>query len=74
MCFKNQKVANKSEEFETMYGKSRKQSNSIYTYWKDEIMVILQSLRNCLVDTRCCSSADGIFDPQNRAKILMDQE
>ncbi|PWA69852.1 MUTS-like protein [Artemisia annua] len=69
-----QKAGTKLEEFETMYGKSRNQSNSTDKYWKDEMMVILQSLRNCLVDTRCGSLADGIFDLHNREKILLDQE
>ena len=69
-----QKAATKSEEFETMYGKNRNHSNSTDKCWKDEMMVFLQSLRNCLVDTRCGSSADGIFELQNRAKILLDQQ
>ncbi|GJR83688.1 DNA mismatch repair protein MSH6 [Tanacetum coccineum] len=69
-----QKAATKSEEFETMYGKNRNRSNPTNKHWKDEMMVILQSLSNCLVDTRCSSSADGIFELQNRAKILYGQK
>ncbi|PWA96876.1 MUTS-like protein (chloroplast) [Artemisia annua] len=69
-----QKAATKSEEFETMYGGNRNNSNPTNKHWKDEMMVILQSLSNCLVDTRCSSSADGIFELQTRAKILHDQK
>ncbi|GJU40103.1 hypothetical protein Tco_1193060 [Tanacetum coccineum] len=69
-----QKAATKAEEFETMYGKNRNHSNPTNMRWKDETMVILQSLSNCLVNTCCSSSADGIFELQNRAKILYDQK
>ncbi|GJZ17226.1 hypothetical protein Tco_0553349 [Tanacetum coccineum] len=68
-----QKAATKSEEFETMYGKNANHSSHTDKRWKDEMMVILQSIMNCLVDTHCGSSADGIFELQNRAKILLDQ-
>ncbi|GJZ90134.1 putative reverse transcriptase domain-containing protein [Tanacetum coccineum] len=69
-----QKAATKSEEFETMYGKNGNHSSLTDKHRKDEMMVILQSLMNCLVDTHCGSSADGIIELQNRAKILLDQK
>ncbi|XP_024965615.1 DNA mismatch repair protein MSH6 isoform X2 [Cynara cardunculus var. scolymus] len=61
-----QKAATKSEEFEAMYGKKRKQSKG----WEKEVVVIMQSLWNC----HCGSSADAIFELQNRAKILLEQK
>lgn len=61
-----QKAATKSEEFEAMYGKKRKQSKG---WEEEEVVVIMQGLRDC----HCGSSADAIFELQNRAKILLEQ-
>lgn len=66
-----QKAATKSQEFEKMYGNKTKQLNQS---WEDKMAHILKSLKGFLVDT-CCStsSANGILELQNRAKILLDQ-
>lgn len=69
-----QKAATKSEEFEMMYGKNKKHSKTTNLTWDDEMVVILQNIRNCLVDTPCSSSANSIFKLQNRAKMLLDQK
>nr|XP_043621145.1 DNA mismatch repair protein MSH6 isoform X2 [Erigeron canadensis] len=69
-----QKAAIKSEEFEMMYGKKMNQSKPTSQGWNNDMAVILQSLRNCLVDTYSGSSADPICELQNRAKILLEQK
>ncbi|KAJ0589820.1 putative DNA mismatch repair protein MutS/MSH [Helianthus annuus] len=66
------KATIKSEEFETMYGNKRNQSNC--TNMTPEITVFFQSLRNCLVDARCGSSPDDIYKLQHRAKTLLEQK
>ncbi|KAI3741753.1 hypothetical protein L1987_59429 [Smallanthus sonchifolius] len=68
------KAAIKSEEFETMYGNKRNQSNPTNKSMTPEIPVFFQSLRNCLVDAHCSSSSNALYELQKRAKILLEQK